>query len=163
MALNTVTAMIKQRTMNALRGSSAAEFGVIAAKGISHVEELASRRAAAAGTFLAMVQATLGVLLAQLRSLDAATDELERPILANHLRDPVIRLAASVPGVRRARRFGDSGQRARSARPSNPAAISPPWLGADAQTELDRRQRKNSRVDNQAGQSRYIRRLLVCW
>ena len=115
--------LIKQRTMsvNALRGHLA-EFGVIAAKGISHVEELVER--AAAADLPAMVQATLGVLLAQLRSLDAAIDELERAIVADHRRDPVSRLAASVPGV---------GALAASAilasapirRPSNPAAISP--------------------------------------
>jgi transposase len=57
--------LIKQRTMsvNALRGHLA-EFGVIAAKGIRDVEELAERAAA-----------------------------------ADHRRDPVSRLAASVPGI----------------------------------------------------------------
>src|ERR1700727_3158690 len=87
MAHKTRELLIKQRTMsvNALRGHLA-EFGVIAAKGISHVEELVER--AAAADLPAMVQATLGVLLAQLRSLDAATDELERAIVANHRRDP---------------------------------------------------------------------------
>jgi transposase len=83
-------------SVNALRGHLA-EFGVIAAKGISHVEELVER--ATAADLPAMVQATLGVLLAQLRSLDAAIDELERAIVADHRRDPVSRLAASVPGV----------------------------------------------------------------
>ena len=34
-----------------------------------------------------------------LRSLDAAIDELELAIVADHRRDPVSRLAASVPGV----------------------------------------------------------------
>ena len=98
MAHKTRELLIKQRTMsvNALRGHLA-EFGVIAAKGISHVEELLER--AAAADLPAMVQATLGVLLAQLRSLDAAIDELERAIVADHRRDPVSRLAASVPGV----------------------------------------------------------------
>src|SRR3984957_10420846 len=94
MAHKTRKLLIKQRTMsvNALRGHLA-EFGVITAKGISHVEELVER--AAAADLPAMVQATLGVLLAQLRSLDAATDELERAIVANHRRDPVSRLAAT--------------------------------------------------------------------
>jgi transposase len=75
MAHKTRELLIKQRTMsvNALRGHLA-EFGVIAAKGISHVEELVER--AAAADLPAMVQATLGVLVAQLRSLDAAIDEL---------------------------------------------------------------------------------------
>jgi transposase len=46
-----------------------------------------------------MARATLEVLHAQLRSLDAAIDELERAIVADHRRDPVSLLAASVPGV----------------------------------------------------------------
>ncbi len=98
MAHKTRELLIKQRTMsvNALRGHLA-EFGVIAAKGIGHVEELVER--AATADLPAMVQATLGVLLAQLRSLDAAIDELERAIVADYRRDPVSRLAASVPGV----------------------------------------------------------------
>jgi transposase len=89
--------LIKQRTMgvNALRGHLA-EFGVVDAKGIGHVEELVEK--AADADLPAMVQATLGVLLAQLRSLDAAIDELERAIVADHRRNPVSRLAAGVPG-----------------------------------------------------------------
>lgn len=85
MAHKTRELLIKQRTMsvNALRGHLA-EFGVIAAKGISHVEELVE--SAAAADLPAMVQATLEVLLAQLRSLDAAIDELERAIVADLLR-----------------------------------------------------------------------------
>ena len=72
MAHKTRELLIKQRTMsmNALRGHLA-EFGVVAAKGTSHIEELVER---AAADLPAMVQATLGVLLAQLRSLDAAVD-----------------------------------------------------------------------------------------
>jgi Phage integrase family len=67
------------------------------------------------------------LLLAQLRSLDAAIDELERTIVADHRRDPVIRLAASVPASARSplRRFWPVPQ---IRMPSNPAAISPPGL-----------------------------------
>ena len=126
MAHKTRELLIKQRTMsvNALRGHLA-EFGVIAAKGISHVEELVER--AAAADLPPMVQATLGVLLAQLRSLDAAIDELERAIVADHRRDPVSRLAASVPGVGA---LAASAILASAPDPlaSNPAAISPPGL-----------------------------------
>ena len=71
MAHKTRELLIKQRTMsvNALLGHLA-EFGVIAAKGISNVEELVER--AAAADVPAMVQTTLGVLLAQLRALQRA-------------------------------------------------------------------------------------------
>src|ERR1700733_3000642 len=126
MAHKTRQLLMKQRTMsvNALRGHLA-EFGVIAAKGISHVEELVER--AAAADLPAMVQATLGVLLAQLRSLDAATDELERAIVANHRRDPSADWRRASPASARSplRRFWPARQ---IRRPSKPAAISPPGL-----------------------------------
>ena len=152
MAHKTRELLIKQRTMsvNALRGHLA-EFGVIAAKGISHVEELVER--AAAADLPAMVQATLGVLVAQLRSLDAAIDELERAIVADHRRDPVSRLAASVPGV------GALAASAILASAPDPQAlqIRPRFrrlAWRNSQAELDRRQGE-IRVDNQAGQSVY--------
>jgi transposase len=126
MAHKTRELLIKQRTMsvNALRGHLA-EFGVIAAKGISHVEELVER--AAAADLPAMVQATLGVLLAQLRSLDAAIDELERAIVADHRRDRSAGWRRASPASARSplRRFWPARQ---IRRPSNPAAISPPGL-----------------------------------
>ena len=157
MAHKTRELLIKQRTMsvNALRGHLA-EFGVIAAKGIGHVEELIER--AAAADLPAMVQATLGVLLAQLRSLDAAIDELERAIAADHRRDPVSRLAASVPGV------GALAASAISAAPqirtsSNPAAISPPWLGVTPKQNSTGGKEKLGSITKQG--NRYIRRLLV--
>lgn len=152
MAHKTRELLIKQRTMsvNALRGHLA-EFGVIAAKGIGHVEELVER--AATADLPAMVQATLGVLLAQLRGLDAAIDELERAIVADHRRDPVSRLAASVPGV------GALAASAILASAPDPHAfqIRPRFrrlAWRDAQAELDRRQGE-IRVDNQTGQSLY--------
>ena len=149
--------LVKQRTMsvNALRGHLA-EFGVIAAKGISHVEELVER--AAAADLPAMVQATLGVLLAQLRSLDAATDELERAIVANHRRDPVSRLAASVPGV------GALAASAILASAPDPQAFKSgrdfaAWLGATPKQNSTGGKEKFGSITKQG--NRYIRRLLV--
>jgi hypothetical protein len=159
MAHKTRELLIKQRTMsvNALRGHLA-EFGVIAAKGISHVEELVER--AAAADLPAMVQATLGVMLAQLRSLDAATiasmvgDDRALELVD---RRPSTRSGQPAGGERprrrRARRFGDSGQRPRSARLQiRPRFRRLAWR--DAQAELDRRQGE-TRFDHQAGQSLY--------
>lgn len=149
--------LIKQRTMsvNALRGHLA-EFGVIAAKGISHVEELVER--AAAADLPAMVQATLGVLLAQLRSLDAAIDELERGIVADHRRDPVSRLAASVPGV------GALAASAILASAPDPQAFKSgrdfaAWLGATPKQNSTGGKEKFGSITKQG--NRYIRRLLV--
>jgi hypothetical protein len=135
---------------------SSAEFGVITAKGISHVEELVER--AATADLLAMVQATLGVLLARLRPLDATIDELERATVADHRRDPVSRLAGSVPGVGALAAFGDSGQRARSARLQIRSRFRRlAWR--DAQAELDGGQREFGSITKQG--NRYIRRLLM--
>ena len=147
MAHKTRELLIKQRTMsvNALAGHLA-EFGVIAAKGISHVEELVEEPPPPP-TFPAMVQAmTLGVLLAQLRSLDAAIDELERAIVADHRRDP----GQPAGGERQSPCVGalaasarDSGQRARSAGLQiRPRFRRLAWR--DAQTEPRPAARKNS-------------------
>ena len=156
MAHKTRELLIKQRTMsvNALRGHLA-EFGVIAAKGISHVEELVER---AAADLPAMVQATLGVLLAQLRSLDAAIDELERAIVADHRRDPVSRLAASVPGV------GALAASAILASAPDPQAFKSgrdfaAWLGVTPKQNSTGGKEKLGSITKQG--NRYIRRLLV--
>src|ERR1700723_720594 len=120
-------------SVNALRGHLA-EFGVIAAKGISHVEELVER--AAAADLPAMVQATLGVLLAQLRSLDAA----------------------SVPGV------GALAASAILASALDPQAFKSgrdfaAWLGATPKQNSTGGKEKFGSITKQG--NRYIRRLLV--
>ena len=99
MAHKTRELLIKQRTMsvNALRGHLA-EFGVIAAKGIGHVEELVERnhrrpsRRWSRRRWRFCLQA-----IAVSRRGDRR--RLERAIVADHRCDPVSRLAASVPGV----------------------------------------------------------------
>ena len=157
MAHKTRELLIKQRTMsvNALRGHLG-EFGVVAAKGINHIEELVER--AAAAELPAMVQATLGVLLAQLRSLDAAIDELERAIVADHRRDPVSQLAASVPGV------GALAASAILASAPDPHAFKSgrdfaAWLGATPKQNSTGGKEKLGSITKQG--NRYIRRLLV--
>ena len=130
MAHKTRELLIKQRTMsvNALRGHLA-EFGVIAAKGISHVEELVeeSRRRRPSGD--GPGDAGGSASFAQLRSLDAAVDELR----ARDRRRPSTRSGQPAGGERSLasarsplRRFWPA--RARSAGLQNPAAISPPGL-----------------------------------
>ena len=157
MAHKTRELLIKQRTMgvNALRGHLA-EFGVVAAKGIGRVAELVEK--AAAAELPAMVRATLGVLLAQLRSLDAAIDALERAIVADHRRDPVSRLAAGVPGV------GALAASAILASAPDPHAFK---SGRDFSASLGGTPRQNSTGGKEKLGSitkqgnRYIRRLLV--
>ena len=93
-----VKTVIKQRTMsvNASRVIWRVRWS-LAAKGISHVEELVER-AAAADLPGDASRRRWGFCLRKC-GLDAAIDELERAIVADHRRDPVSRLAASVPGV----------------------------------------------------------------
>ena len=105
-----------------------------------------------------MVQVTLGVLLAQLRSLDAAIDELERAIVADHRRDPVSRLAASVPGV------GALAASAILASAPDPRAFKSgrdfaAWLGATPKQNSTGGKEKLGSITKQG--NRYIRRLLV--
>jgi transposase len=99
MAHKTRDLLIKQRTMgvNALRGHLA-EFGIIAAKGIGRVEELVER--ATDASLPEMARAALGVLVGQLDALDAAIADVTRRIASAHVRDPLSRLVASIPGVR---------------------------------------------------------------
>jgi transposase len=98
MAHKTRDLLIKQRTMgvNALRGHLA-EFGIIAAKGIGRVEDLVER--AADASLPEMARAALGVLVGQLEALDAAIADVTRRIANVHVRDPLSRLVAGVPGI----------------------------------------------------------------
>jgi transposase len=90
--------LIRQRTqlVNAVRGH-AAEFGVIAAKGIAQVEPLLTKIAdtdmpqAAKETL-----AHLGRVVAQ---LDAQLAELDRRLAARHKANPVSQRLAAIPGV----------------------------------------------------------------
>ena len=90
-------------SVNALRGHLA-EFGVIAAKAISHIDELVER---AAADLPAMVLATRWRFSCAIAVSGAAIDDLERAIVADRRRDPVSRLTASVSASARSplRRF----------------------------------------------------------
>jgi transposase len=93
-----------------------------------------------------------------LRSLDAAIDELERAIVADHRRDPVSRLAASVPGV------GALAASAILASAPDPHAFKSgrdfaAWLGATPKQNSTGGKEKLGSITKQG--NRYIRRLLV--
>ena len=90
--------LIRQRTqlVNAIRGH-AAEFGVIAAKGVAQVEPLLAKIAD-----VDMPQAakeTLAHLGRVIEQLDTQRAELDRRLAARHKADPVSRRLAAVPGV----------------------------------------------------------------
>jgi len=90
--------LVKQRTMmvNSLRGCLA-EFGVVVAKGVHRVEELAEKAIEARLPETAMLAAN--VLLEQLARLDAAKAELTRQIAKAKSDNAVARLLTEIPGV----------------------------------------------------------------
>jgi transposase len=90
--------LVKQRTMtvNSLRGCLA-EFGVVVAKGVHRVEELAQKAAEAKLPEMAMM--TAQVLLEQLARLDAAMAELTRQIVRAKSDNAMARLLTEIPGV----------------------------------------------------------------
>ena len=90
--------LVKQRTMlvNSLRGSLA-EFGVVVAKGVHHVEELAQKAAEARLPEQAMMAAQ--ILLEQLARLDAAIADLSRQIIKAKNHDAKARLLTEIPGI----------------------------------------------------------------
>ncbi|HJS87616.1 MAG TPA: IS110 family transposase [Acetobacteraceae bacterium] len=91
--------LVRQRTqlVNAIRGH-AAEFGVIAAKGITQIEPLLSKVAADTDMPQAAKDtlAHLGRVVAQ---LDAQLAEIDRRLAARHKANPTSQRLAAVPGV----------------------------------------------------------------
>ena len=91
--------LVRQRTqlVNAVRGH-AAEFGIVAAKTISHVPALLE--AVAAGeTVPNAAKEMLAFLGAQVAQLDDRIAELERRMKQRHKANPVSQLLAEVPGI----------------------------------------------------------------
>jgi transposase len=90
--------LVKQRTMlvNSLRGSLA-EFGVVVAKGVHRVEELAQKATEANLPETAITVAK--VLLEQLARLDAVIAQLTRQIVKAKSDNTVARLLTEIPGI----------------------------------------------------------------
>jgi len=99
MILSVRELLVKQQTqlMNALRGH-AAEFGVIAAKGTSHIDALLER-VAADPAVPATAQAMFAELGAAIADLSARVIELDRRLAQLHKTNPVSRQLAEVPGI----------------------------------------------------------------
>ena len=91
--------LVRQRTqlVNAVRGH-AAEFGIVAAKNISHLPALLEAIAAEAAVPEA-AKAMLAFLGAQVAQLDEQIEELERRMKQQHKANPVSQLLAEIPGV----------------------------------------------------------------
>ena len=99
MVLSVRELLVKQQTqlVNALRGH-AAEFGVIAAKGIDKLATLVALIAADAAV-PAEVQEAIGVLAGQIEQIAAQLRALDRKLLTLHKTTPMSRLLGEIPGV----------------------------------------------------------------
>jgi transposase len=99
LALKVRETLVAQRTrlINTLRGH-AAEFGVIAARGISQAAPLLAAIAAEASIPVA-AKAMLALLGEEVAHLDARLKELETTLLAMHRAHAVSQLLATIPGI----------------------------------------------------------------
>jgi transposase len=106
MLLSVRALLVRQRTQvaNALRGH-AAEFGLVAAKGIGRIETLmaavdaAGDRRSATGQMPPPAKQALALLANRLGQLDAELAALDRRLAALHAATPLSRLLAAVPGI----------------------------------------------------------------
>jgi transposase len=83
--------------VNALRGH-AAEFGLVAAKGLSKVETLLAAVAAEPAVPL-LAREMIALLGRQIALVEQQVREVEARLLALHEANPVSRLLAGIPGV----------------------------------------------------------------
>jgi len=99
MVMKVRTTLIDQRTqlINALRGH-AAEFGVIAAKGISKIPPLLAAIAAET-TIPAIAREMMALLGRQIEHLDSQITELEARFAAMHQANALSQLLATAPGI----------------------------------------------------------------
>ena len=99
MLLKVRQALLDQRTalVNGLRGH-AAEFGVVAAKGIRHVEPLLAEIANDA-SIPAVGKEMFTILGQQIAHLDEQLEELAAKVAAAHKANPVSQRLATIPGV----------------------------------------------------------------
>jgi transposase len=99
MVLKVRETLIHQRTqlINALRGH-AAEFGVIAAKGISQITPLLDAIEAAT-TVPPEARDMLALLGEEIKHLDTRLEEIATKLTAAHRANPVSQLLATIPGV----------------------------------------------------------------
>lgn len=91
--------LLRRRTQlsNAIRGY-AAEFGLIAAKGLAQIEPLLERIEAAAAV-PQLAKELFGVLAQEYRGLAAKIAKLEKQLMAWHRKDETSKRLAQIPGI----------------------------------------------------------------
>lgn len=152
--------LIRQRTMlgNALR-AHLAEFGIIAAQGLSHVGKLLAIVADEEDDRVpALARGALSTLAGQWRDLQVRIKDIEDKILAWHRADAASRRLASVPGV------GPITASAIAATVSDPSCFRSgrefaAWLGLVPRQNSSGGKQRLGGISKQG--NRYLRRLLV--
>ena len=149
--------LVKQRTMlsNAIRGH-AAEFGVVAAKGLGRVAELL--QAADAEGVPPLAVEMLRLLASQLDALDIKLKIIETKLLAWHRQDPISQALATQPGI------GPIGAVSFSLKVTDPKAFRSArhfaaWLGVTPRENATGGRSRPGRISRQGDAS--LRRLLV--
>jgi transposase len=157
MLLKTRDLLVKQRTMlsNAIRGH-AAEFGVVAAKGLGRVAELLQAADAEGVPPLALEM--LRLLAGQLDALDIKLKIIETKLLAWHKQDPISQSLATQPGI------GPIGAVSFSLKVTDPKAFRSArhfaaWLGVTPRENATGGRSRPGRISRQGDAS--LRRLLV--
>jgi transposase len=92
--------LVRQRTMlvNALRAYMA-EFGIVAAQGLRHVEDLIGQLAHEQQRLPELARSILHVIVAQLNDTMARVHDIEVRLVRWHRNSPTSRLLATVPGI----------------------------------------------------------------
>jgi transposase len=164
--------LVKQRTMliNAMRGH-AAEFGVVAAKGVAKVSDLLQRAHAARPCSAPMQRAhaeeagvpalaldMLRLLASQLEALELKLKTIEARLMAWHKQDPVSQCLATQPGI------GPIGAVSFALKVTDPKAFRSgrhfaAWLGLTPKENATGGRSRPGRISRQGDES--LRRLLV--
>lgn len=159
MLLKTRELLIKQRTMlvNAMRGH-AAEFGVVAAKGLGKASELLQHAHAGEAGVPALALEMLGLLASQRDALDVKLKMIEARLVAWHKADPVSQCLATQPGI------GPIGAVSFSLKVTDPKAFRSgrhfaAWLGLTPKENSTGGRSRQGRISRQGDES--LRRLLV--
>jgi transposase len=159
MLLKTRDLLVKQRTMlsNAMRGH-AAEFGVVAAKGLAKVSDLLQRAHAEGAGVPGLALEMLRLLASQLDAVDIKLKAIERQLMAWHKQDPVSQCLATQPGI------GPIGAVSFSLKVTDPKAFRSgrhfaAWLGLTPKENATGGRSRPGRISRQGDAS--LRRLLV--
>jgi transposase len=143
--------------INAMRGH-AAEFGVVAAKGVIKVSELLQRAHAEGAGVPALALEMLRLLASQLEALDLRLKTIEAKLLAWHKADPVSQCLATQPGI------GPIGAVSFALKVTDPKAFCSgrhfaAWLGLTPKENATGGRSRQGRITRQGDES--LRRLLV--